>query len=233
MKLIFLFLSILKSAKFAKILLSAGSILLSIGSYAMLYGWKYAVGFVALILVHEMGHYYAAKEKNLAVSLPMFIPFLGAWIALKEQPMNAEVEAYVAYAGPFVGSIASFGLYFLSREYHSGLLMALAQAGFFINLFNLIPLRPLDGGRITGIISPRVWFLGAPILVVLWLLNPANPVFLLVAIAAFPELVKAWNFDTNAPQNQQYYGVDNKVRFEYAVLYLVLVVVLGFMVVQK
>jgi Zn-dependent protease len=228
--LMLLLFTFFKSAKLAKFFLSAATILLSIGTYTMMYGWQYGVGFVALILIHEMGHYFAAREKNLEVGLPTFIPFVGAWIQLKEQPMNAEVEAYVAYAGPFVGSIAAFGLYFLGKEYHSGLLMALAQAGFLINLFNLIPISPLDGGRITAIISPRIWLLGAPLLVALWFFHP-SPMLILVAILSYPQLVKAWKYKPDDPANKSYYGIDPKVKFEYTVLYLILVSVLGLMII--
>ena len=105
-------------------------------SAEVLYGWSYAIGFVGLIFIHEMGHYIAARQSKLKVGLPMFVPFLGAWVELKDQPVNAEIEAYVAYAGPFVGTIASFILYFLGKSNGSGLLLALAQAGFLINLFN-------------------------------------------------------------------------------------------------
>lgn len=229
MKSIFFILyKLLNVAKFSKVFLPAFSLIVSLGSYAMLYGWSYAVGFVGLILVHEMGHYIAARQKKLNVGLPTFIPFVGAWIELKEEPINAEVEAYVAYAGPFVGTIASFTLYFLGQSNENGLLLALAQAGFIINLFNLIPLHPLDGGRISSVLSPRAWFLGAPILVAIWLYQP-SPMLIFIAILSFPQLIKAWKYDPNRPENKQYYGINSVVRFEYAVLYLALVIVLALM----
>ncbi|XVN41182.1 MAG: site-2 protease family protein [Rickettsia endosymbiont of Argas persicus] len=144
--------------KFNKILIPTLSIILSVFTYAVFYGWYYAFGLIVLIFLHEMGHYIAARQKNLQVELPTFIPFIGAWVELKEQPMDAEVEAYVAYAGPFIGTIASFVAYFYGRHNGSNLALVLAQSGFLLNLFNLIPLSPLDGGRITAIISPRIWF---------------------------------------------------------------------------
>lgn len=219
----------LKFAKFSKLFLPVFSIIFSIGTYAMLYGWPYAFGFIGLIFFHEMGHYIAARQKKLNVGLPTFIPFVGAWIELKEEPINAETEAYVAYAGPFIGTLAAFGLYYWGRSVDSGLLLALAQAGFIINLFNLIPLHPLDGGRITSVLSPRLWFLGAPLLVAVWLYQP-SPMLIVIAILAFPQLIKAWNYDPKAPENQSYYSVENSVRFEYAVLYLGLAIVLALMI---
>ncbi len=210
-------------------LIPAVSIVISIGSYAMLYGWYYAVGFVGLLFFHEMGHYLAARQKNLNVGLPTFIPFVGAWIELKEQPLNAETEAYVAYAGPFIGTLASFALYYFGRSTGSGLALALAQAGFIINLFNLIPLHPLDGGRITSVLSPRLWLLGAPVLIAVWLYQP-SPMLIVIAILSFPQLVKAWNYDPTTSENQSYYNVENTVRFEYTILYLGLAIILALMI---
>ncbi|MBL0319293.1 MAG: site-2 protease family protein [Alphaproteobacteria bacterium] len=227
--MILLLINIFSYAKLGKILLSASSIILSIGTYAMLYGWRYAAGFVALIFCHEMGHYLAAKQKKLNVGLPTFIPFLGAWIQLKEQPMNAEVEAYVAYAGPFVGTVASFAVYFLGMSNGNHLLIALAQAGFIINLFNLIPLHPLDGGRITSVISPRVWFVGVPLLVAVWFYFP-SPILIIIAVLSAPQLIKAWKYDPHLPENKAYYAVKLSTRIEYSVLYLGLAIILALMI---
>ena len=90
---------LLSSGKLGKILLSVGSMLLSLLVYAQLFGWRYAAGFMLLLFIHEMGHFIAAKQRGLKVGLPTFIPFVGAWINLKQQPMNVETEAYVGFAG--------------------------------------------------------------------------------------------------------------------------------------
>jgi len=217
---------LLTKLKFAKVLLSVASMVLAIGGYALIFGWPFAFGFVALIFCHEMGHYAAARQRGLAVSLPMFIPFFGAYITLKDQPHDAETEAYVAYAGPFVGSLACFAVYFLSRHYDSRLLLALAQSGFLINLFNLIPVSPLDGGRITSVLSPRIWFLGLPVLAAFWFYHP-SPLLLVIGILALPRLLEAWRYDPAAPANRAYYGVPLATKFEYTGLYLVLVLVLA------
>jgi Zn-dependent protease len=229
--LLFLFIKSIKFTKFTKLLVPVVSIVISIATYTIFYGWSYAVGFVALIFIHEMGHYIAARHKKLNVGLPTFIPFVGAWVELKEQPINVKTEAYVAYAGPFIGTLAAFVLYFCGRSLDSGLILALAQAGFIINLFNLIPIHPLDGGRITAIISPRLWFLGVPLLIYLWFYHQ-SPMLIMIAILALPQLVKAWNYDPEALENV-YYRVDNTVRFEYAILYLGLAIVLGLMIEHK
>src|SRR5262249_40680923 len=159
--------------------------------YALMFGWAYAVGFVALLLVHEMGHFIAARQRGLNVGAPTFIPFVGAWIELKELPHDAETEAYVGVAGPLVGSVGALACFYLARYTGTTLLLALAYSGFMLNLFNLIPLSPFDGGRITAAISPRLWLLGAPLLVALFFYSP-SPLLILMAILALPNVLKAW-----------------------------------------
>lgn len=223
-----LLLLLLTAGKLGKLLLSGGSMLVSVIAYAFVLGWPYAVGFVGLILVHEMGHYLAARQRGLDVGLPTFLPFVGAWIELKEQPRDAETEAWVGFAGPLLGSLAALACYFLAREYDSRLLLALSYAGFFLNLFNLIPLSPFDGGRITAVLSPRVWLVGVPMLVAMFLWRP-SPMLILMALLAAPQVVKAWKFDPELPDNKLYYAASGETRLTYAFYYLGLV---GFLAVM-
>lgn len=214
-----LLLLLFSGLKFGKILLTGGSMLLSIALYALLFGWQYAAGFVLLIFVHEMGHFLAARQRGLAVGAPTFIPFVGAWIEMKERPHDAEVEAYVGLAGPAVGTLGAVVCYFTARQYDNNLLYALAYAGFFLNLFNLIPLSPFDGGRITAVLSPRIWFLGVPVLVGLFLYRP-SPILILMTILAVPNLMHAWNYDPQAPENIAYYNVSAENKLFYTCFYL-------------
>lgn len=216
----------LASLKLGKVLLSVGSMLVTIWVYATIHGLPFAAGFVALILVHELGHYAAARRRGLDAGLPMFIPFIGAWIAMKGKFVNAETEAYIAFAGPFIGTLGAFAVYFLARHQESDLLMALAYSGFMINLFNLIPISPLDGGRITQILSPRIWFIGAPLLLVLFYFYP-SPLLVLIAVLAAPSLFAAWRYDPNAPEAQAYRDVPASTKAEYAIMYLGLACVLA------
>ena len=216
-----LLLTLLAAGKLGKVLLTGGTMIISVFAYALVFGLWYAVGFVLLIFVHEMGHYLAARGRGLAVGAPTFIPFVGAWIELKEMPHDVETEAWVALAGPLLGSVGALGCYWLYRASGDTLFLALAYAGFFINLFNLIPVSPFDGGRITAILSPRVWLLGAPLLVALFLWRP-SPLLVLMAVLAAPQLIKAWNFDPQAPENAAYYSVPPAKRFEYALYYVAL-----------
>lgn len=181
-------LALLLAGKLGKILFSGGSMLLSLVVYAQIFGWKYASGFVALLFVHEMGHYIAAKQRNLSVGLPTFIPFVGAWINLKSQELTAETQAFVGMAGPLLGSVGAFVVYLVALQYQVSWLYAIAYAGFILNLFNLIPVVPLDGGHIVAVISPRLWIAGVPLLVALFLWRP-SPLLIIIAILAVP---KAW-----------------------------------------
>lgn len=218
--------ALLLAGKLGKFLVSGGTMLLSVFTYAFVFGWSYAIGFVALLLTHEMGHFLAARHRGLNVGLPTFIPFVGAWIELKGQPLDAETEAYVGIAGPMLGSAAAFVCYIAAQDTGSRLLMALAQAGFVLNLFNLIPLSPLDGGRIVAVISPRIWFLGIPLLLGLFFWRP-SPLLILIAVIAAPQLWSA--FKNRAVLASEYYRATPTVRLQYTAQYLTLASLLSVM----
>jgi len=182
-----LLLGLLAAGKLGKVALTGGTMLLSVFGYALVFGWRYAVGFVALIFVHEMGHFIAARRCGLDVGAPVFIPFVGAWVALKTTELDPETEAYVALAGPVLGTVGAFVCYLIAAASGERLWYALAYAGFFINLFNLIPLRPLDGGRIVRLISGKLWLLGMPILIAVFIWRP-SPLLLILALLAAPEI---------------------------------------------
>lgn len=220
-----------KFAKFGPVLKSAGFMLLSVGAYALLFGWWYAVGFVLLLLVHEMGHYVAARRLGMNVGLPTFIPFVGAWIELKDQPLTVTQEAQIAFAGPFAGTVGAAIVLALAQWQQSTLLLALAYAGFFINLFNLVPITPFDGGRIVAILSPKVWFIGVPLLVSAFLLTP-SPMFLMILLLVAPTIYvalrAAWRGEV-PEHNPRYYEVPLEERVRYGAYYLILVSFLGYM----
>ena len=224
-KLLILAFKVFKLGKFGG---TALTMIASLVIYAWIFGWGYAAGFIGLLFVHEMGHYLAARRRGLAVGAPTFIPFVGAWIELKDTPRDAETEAFVALAGPVVGTLGAFACYLAAREYDSRLLLAVAYSGFFLNLFNLIPLSPLDGGRITGAVSPRLWFLGAPILVAMLFVQP-SPLLVMILIMAIPALQAAWRFDPEAPENARYKPVTFETRFELMAFYMLLVVTTALM----
>lgn len=136
------------------------SMLVSIWAYAMFWGWSFAAGFVALIFIHEMGHVLALRLMGIRASAPMFIPFVGAHIVMKQMPKNAFAESVGAYGGPLLGTMGAIGCAGIGMVTGNLFWYALASSGFLLNLFNLLPISPLDGGRIIGIISPKIWVLG-------------------------------------------------------------------------
>lgn len=205
------------AGKLGKLLTTGGTMLLSIVLYAFIFGWAYAVGFVLLIFIHEMGHYIAARLCGLPVGAPAFIPFVGAWVELKEMPHNAHTEAYIGIAGPVVGTLAALACLLFAQISESRLMLALAYAGFMINLFNMLPLSPFDGGRIVQVISPKIWFFGIPLLAALFFLIP-SPMLILVALLAGIELWSHWRGKTVLPEG--YRDTPNNVRVRYAIYYL-------------
>jgi Zn-dependent protease len=207
--------------KFGKFLTTFGSMLLMVVVYANLFGWMYGAGFVLLLLIHEAGHYITARHVGLRVSTPVFIPFVGAFIALKEQPRSAVVEAKVALGGPVLGSIASLVCGLLYFPTGNPLFLALAYTGFMLNLFNLIPVHPLDGGRTVSAISPRLWFLGIPLLAVCAFYF-FNPIIILFLILGCGQAYKYWR---NPDRN--YHNTPLSARLAFASVYFGVMIFLG------
>ncbi|MBK5502313.1 site-2 protease family protein [Peribacillus sp. TH14] len=173
--------ALLKIAKVGSLI----SIFVSLGAYALVYGWKFAVALVYLIYIHEMGHLLAAKRKGIKTSNAIFIPFVGALIALKEEPKNANQEAYLAFGGPLLGTLAFLPAIPLFMMTENPFWLLVITLGAMINLFNLMPVHPLDGGRIVGVISTKLWVLGIIGMVVYLFFHP-NPfliLFLLLGIS--------------------------------------------------
>ena len=203
-----------------KIFTTSASMLVSVAAYSLFWGWKFAAGFVLLLLVHELGHYIEAKRQGLNVSAPMFIPFLGAAILLKENPQNAWREALVAFAGPVIGSLGAAVVWLVGEQQDSEFLLALAFTGFLVNLFNLIPVVPLDGGRIAAAIHPYIWVLGFFGLIGLLFLAP-NPLLIIIVLVVGFELYRRWQ-ERGTPESQRYYEIKPWQRVTAAVGYFVL-----------
>jgi Zn-dependent protease len=208
-----------------KIFSTSATMLVSIGAYALLWGWKFAVGFVALLFIHEMGHVLEARRQGIPVSAPMFIPFLGALITMKQMPDNAWKEAQVALAGPIVGSLGAAGFWLAGEALDSELLVALAFVGFLLNLFNLLPVVPLDGGRAVAALHPALWLVGLAGLAALTFFAP-NPILIIVLIFGGMELWSRWRMRSD-PEHQAYYRVVPWQRATVAVVYIGLAVSLA------
>jgi Zn-dependent protease len=188
-----------------KIFTTSASMLVSLGAYAWFWGWKFALGFILLLFVHELGHYLEARRQGLDVGAPVFIPFLGAAILLKENPLNAWREAQIAIAGPIVGSIGAAVVWLIGERQDSELFVALGFTGFFLNLFNLLPVVPLDGGRIAAAIHPILWFVGFVGLVGLAFVAP-NPLLIVIALIVGLELWRRWQ-ERGTADAEGYYKV--------------------------
>jgi Zn-dependent protease len=217
-------------AKFGAVLLKAKflfSMFVSAAVYVWLGGWWFGIGLVMLLFVHEMGHVIEAKRQGLPVSAPLFIPFMGALISLKQMPHNAWREAKLAIAGPLLGSAGALALYVAGVAWDSRPLKALAFLGFFINLFNLLPVIPLDGGRISAALHPALWVLGFLALIGLVIIRP-NPILILILIFAASELWRRWQM-RRYPEMQEYYRVQPHQRLIIGALYfgLAILLVLG------
>lgn len=155
-----------KLAVVGKFALPFFSAIASLAAYAVLFGWQFGLGIIILLFVHEMGHFVVIRAKGLPASWPVFIPLLGAYVAMRRMPVNARDEAEIAIAGPFAGAMASAVCFWLYTVTGIGILLPLAYFSFFINLLNLIPVSPLDGGRIVGAISRWIWPIGLVLLVI-------------------------------------------------------------------
>lgn len=215
------------------ILLPVGSALVSLVLYSLYGGWEFGLGLILLLFVHEMGHFVVIRAKGLPASLPIFIPFLGAFVAMRRMPKTVRDEAEIAIAGPLAGALAGgvcFALYLGVGGREGHILLYLAYFSFLINLLNLAPISPLDGGRIAGAISRWFFPLGLVLLAVAFvytwnlLLLLLGWLWLMQAIARF-----------RAPRQLPYYAIGLGSRIYISLLYLALagVLTLAFYVTQN
>jgi len=212
--------------------------------YLMFHSMIFAVGFVLLILVHEMGHVIAMRRWGLHASPPIFIPFLGALINLREPPPNAKVEAIVGIGGPLLGTVGAIACYLIALQFKvpdadgklaftntGALLLQLSTFGFMLNLFNMLPVPPLDGGRITAAVSPWIWMPGVFLLLGIIARDyvnygHVNPIMVMVLIFALPRL---WGTLKGRDRDTPYYQISRRASFTIATLYVTLGVTLLFM----
>jgi Zn-dependent protease len=213
----------LKALKAGAVLKTGLTMVLSMWAYALAWGWVYGVAFVLLIFVHEMGHVYALREFGVRAGAPVFIPFVGAFVALKEMPRDVRVEAWTAIAGPLVGTGGAMLCWSAALYTGSSFWMAVAYSGFFLNLFNLIPISPLDGGRVVAAIWPKLWIVGFIGILVMFL-RSFNPILFLILLPAGRNVYDLWK--KKDLHQSEYYDVDRKTKIQISLLYFVL---LGFL----
>ena len=200
----------------SKLLLTGGSMLVSMWAWGLLYGWSFGVGLVILIFIHECGHALAARRLGIPTGIMVFIPMMGAFVTTKRGAKNIVEDAYIGIMGPVFGALSGVGclaLYWLLSN-HSPYWLALAQVCFLMNLFNLAPTPPLDGGWITPLFSPKLLALGA---VLLLFLVPLNPLIGLLALLSLPRIISGWKAN---PEESDFYQATAADRWRYGAAYL-------------
>ena len=208
-----------------KILTTSATMLVSIAAYSLLWGWKFAAGFVLLLLVHEMGHVIQLRREGIEASAPMFIPFLGAAVMAKSLGEDATAEARVGLAGPILGTLGCLALLPLALAEGEGYWSALVFTGLLLNLFNLLPVVPLDGGRAMAALSPWMWFVGLFVMTVVTFAIP-NPIMILILLLAAYETYRRWKArKAGGEEVASYYKVKPAHRLAILAVYLGLIVV--------
>jgi len=188
------------------------SMILSLGVYWAVFGWWFALGLLLSMYVHEMGHVAALQRYGLPASFPMFVPGLGAFVRLKQRPANPVEDARIGLAGPFWGlgaAVVSYGAFLITGW---PILAAIAKVGAWINLFNLLPVWQLDGGRAFHALSrPQRWIAAAG-LAVAWVATHEGLLVLLALVAAF----RAWG--GQAPASEEGAKGDRATLVQYLAL---------------
>ncbi len=208
-----------------KLFTTSASMLVSIAAYSLIWGWTFALGFVVLLLVHEMGHVVQLRREGVEASAPMFIPFMGAVVGMKSMPEDAGAEARVGLAGPVLGSLATLVPLGIWLATGNDFWRALAFVGFFLNLINLLPVLPLDGGRAMAALSPWVWLVGYAGLIALTIFFP-NPIMFLILVFGGLETWRRFK-NRNSPEGRAYHQVPASTRLLVAAVYLGLLLGLG------
>ncbi len=174
------------------------SMLLMVGVYWSLWGWKFAVGVVLSIYVHEMGHVVMLRRYGIKATAPMFIPGLGAFIRLKQYPASPHEDARVGLAGPVWGFGAVVASYLLFLGTRAPIFAAIAKFGAWINLFNLLPVWQLDGSHAFRALSKLERAGIAAVMFVAWITSHEGLLVLLAIVAAFRA------FGNDAPKERDF-----------------------------
>jgi Zn-dependent protease len=201
--------------------------IVSIAAYALAFGWPFAVGFVLLLFLHEMGHVIQLRREGIPASAPMFIPFLGAVVMAKSLGDDATAEARVGLAGPVLGTLGALALLPLAAATGDDFWYALIFTGLFLNLFNLLPVVPLDGGRAMAALSPWMWFVGLIAMALVAFAYP-NPIIFLILLFAVMETYRRWKArKAGGEAVAAYYRVKPAHRLAILAVYVGLIVVCG------
>jgi Zn-dependent protease len=217
----FLFLALIK----VKAVTTLGTMFISIAAYVLAFGWPFAVGFVLLLFVHEMGHVIQLRREGVEASAPVFIPFVGAVIAVESLGKDAVAEARVGLAGPILGTVGTLIPLAIWLVAGSDLWRALAYIGFFINLINLLPVLPLDGGRAMAVLGPKVWIAGILLAVAATVLFLGPFMLVFVLLLGGPELYHRFK-NRHSEESRDFHSVRTRTKVAVAAVYLTLAVLL-------
>jgi Zn-dependent protease len=202
-----------------KAVTTLGTMFISIAAYAWVFGWPFAVGLVLLLLVHEMGHVIQLRREGVEASAPVFIPFVGALIAAKSLGEDAAAEARVGLAGPILGTIGTLIPLAIWLATGSDLWQALAYVGFFLNLINLMPVLPLDGGRAMAVLGPKIWILGILIAVAAAVIFLGPFMLLFVLALGGPELYHRFK-NRHSEESRDFHSVPTRTKIVVGAVYL-------------
>lgn len=206
----------------AQLCTTAGSMLVSLVIYGYAFGWYFAAGFIFLLLAHEWGHILAIKVFGLGSRGPLFIPFVGAVVQLRQLPRSVRCDAGIALAGPALGTLSALLCLISYLWTDQKMWLVFSYTGCLLNLFNLIPINPLDGGRIAPAISTKLWLLG--LIVLGWIFfKTHNPFLLIILVVAVLRITD----NTTEDLPDEYFFVPTFVRFKVALWYFTILGVLS------
>ncbi len=188
---IFLGLKALSLFKFGWLFSNFASMAVSLGLYTMMFGWRYAITIIILLYIHEMGHFVCMNAYGLKPKAPVFVPFIGAYTAMTNLPGDLATHAWVAFAGPFVGGLAALASYVVGMQTGNTFLVAAANTGAILNLLQLVPIKPFDGGFIAQSITRWLFIPGAVLLGFLaWDFH--SPLLIIIAGGAIFSMIAQW-----------------------------------------
>src|SRR5580704_10911589 len=204
-----------------KSLVLVGSMAVSVAAYASIWGWKFAIGFVLLIFIHEMGHVVVLRARGIRAGWPVFLPFLGAFVSMKSMPQSVYQEAESALAGPIAGTAGALAVGYIAHVDGSSLLRSLAFTGLLLNLFNLLPALPLDGGRVAGALHPVIWLAGLVALLGFEIYRPSPVIPILLVLGGYA-LYRRWR-GRDSEASRVYFALQPGQRARVGTAYLALV----------
>jgi len=207
-----------------KFALTAGTFLASIWFYSLFYGWAFAFVFAVLIAIHEGGHVVFVRAFGFSAPAVYFVPGLGAFTTWKDAPKTLFQESAIAFAGPLFGGLAGLACFAYGAATGSGFWMAAAYVAFFLNLFNMVPIAFLDGGKMTNAISPQLWIVGFVFVIVAAIaFHWWNPILLILIVLSIPRVISVFRGEVDP----RYAAVTSRERATIAIAYFALVAFLA------